>query len=97
MTRNSFINVSITNLVKSIVDYKSLEKELSTIIMNEDIKYPCAWSILNIVDVNKKVSYLFVPSTLGQEIITKGLGCTFIDSWATIPAALRKEVMPKIR
>jgi len=83
-------------LVMSDVDYKSLEKELSKIVVNEDIKHPCAWSMVNIVDVNKKVSYLFVPSTMGQEILTRGLGCTFIDSWAMVPATLRKEIMPKI-
>lgn len=83
-------------LVMADVDYKNLEQELSQIIREENTKHPCTWSILNIVDVNKKVSHLFVQSKLGQEILTKGLGCTFIGCWATIPAALRKEIMPKM-
>ncbi|MBA3954909.1 DHH family phosphoesterase [Candidatus Dependentiae bacterium] len=91
-----FKGFNFYQLVMSNVEYKKLEKTISKIIVQEDTKYPCQWSILNVVDVNKKVSYLYVPSQIGQTIVSQNLECKFIDSWANIPAALRKEIMPKI-
>ncbi len=82
-------------LAMSDIVPESLELSLSRTIMQEDIMHPCQWSILNIVDVNKKLSYLYVSSIIGQKIVSKNLDCNFIKNWAIVPATLRKEIIPK--
>lgn len=93
-----FEGFNFYQLVVAEIDYKSLEKNIIPVIHAQDSQYPGnKWSILNLVDVIKKKSFLYVTSQKGQAVCTKALGCTFSNSWAIVPAMLRKEIMKKIK
>ncbi len=91
-----FDTFNFYQLIVSNFDYEKIEKQIAQTIQKQDMKHPCQWSLLNLIDVTKKRSALYVPCKKGQDIIEKALQCSFINSWAIIPSMLRKQITPKI-
>lgn len=54
-----------------------------------------SWSFVNIIDLDSKQSHIFTNPE-GEEILSKALNIKFENSWATLPAILRKQIMPKV-
>jgi inorganic pyrophosphatase/exopolyphosphatase len=63
-----------------------------------DREMGCSWSLINIIELGREQNHIFSSSQTGQQILSKVLGVTFLDNWASLkPVLLRKQIMPKIK
>lgn len=74
-----------------LADRKLVEKSVNEL---KD-RMEADWSFVNIIDLEAKQSNIYSCSE-GEESLSKALGIAFKDGWSTLPAILRKQIMPKI-
>jgi inorganic pyrophosphatase/exopolyphosphatase len=53
------------------------------------------WSFVNVIELESKQSHIFTHPK-GEEILSKALNSKFKNNWSTLPAILRKQIIPKV-
>lgn len=73
-----------------------VNKELVETSVNDlRAKMEADWSFVNIIDLESRKSNIFTSSE-GETVLSKALGISFERGWSSLPAILRKQIMPKV-
>ncbi|OGM18515.1 hypothetical protein A2686_02850 [Candidatus Woesebacteria bacterium RIFCSPHIGHO2_01_FULL_38_10] len=72
------------------------KKLIEESVRNLKDKMGADWSFVNIIDLEARNSHIYSESDDGGEIISEALGAEFRNGWITLPAILRKQIMPKV-